>query len=149
MASRAPAQRDWSGAPIEAIIDRELGANPEIRSGNSAYATMLAEYRAGSCGEKFLQAILDHAVGQHRANGRPNTQFVTFSDGSANFLFDTTDDRSVLVWGVSQTVAAGTRDNAYHAGYPRAGDGLDKGLPGATPRAGARAAPIISGRPPG
>ncbi len=125
MATQAP--QGWSGVPIEAIIDRELGSNPEIRSGLSAYAAAMDAFRASGDGTAFITAVLDHAATQHRGQGHQSARFVTFSDGSANFLFDMTEDRAVVVWGVSQATAAGTRDNAYHAGYPRAGDGLDKG----------------------
>ena len=118
---------DWSGVPIEAIIDRELGRNPEIRSGMSAYSGMLQQFQASGDGAGLLNAILDHAAAHYRASGVNDARLVTFNDGSANFLFDTLRERTVLVWGLSRTVAPGTRDNAYHAGFPRAGDNLDKG----------------------
>lgn len=119
--------RDWSGISIEALIDREFGLNPELKNGFSAYADMYAEFQGSGDGLRFLQRLLDYAGAQYRAAGQAQAQLSTFSDGSANFLFDHVRDRVVFVWGVSQTVAANTRDNAYHSGYPTAGDGLDKG----------------------
>lgn len=127
MARRTSEPRDWSGVSIEAIIDRELGRNPELRTGLAAYARMLKDFEQTGDAEKLLTAILDNAARQYRQAGVPNADFVTFNDGGANFLFDLSLERSVLVWGVSQTVPARSRDDAYHAGYPRAGDGLDKG----------------------
>jgi hypothetical protein len=121
------APRAWSGVPIESIIDRELGRNAELRDGLSAYAHLLDDFHASGDGERLLNGILDHAAWQYRRNGQPNASFVTFDDGSANFLFDLVRERTVLVWGRSRTTATGSRDNAYHAGYPRAGDDLDKG----------------------
>jgi hypothetical protein len=126
MARQSPASRDWSGVAIEAIVDRELGRNPELRSGYAAYAHMLQDFQSTGNGQRLLTGILDNAARQYRKSGVPDADFVTFSDGSANFLFDLSCERTVLVWGASQT-ASGSRDNAYHAGYPRAGQGLDKG----------------------
>ena len=117
----------WKNLPIETIIDRELGRNPEIRSGLSAYAGMLAEYRRDGDGARLLDALLDGAAHAYRAAGVQDAELLVFDDGAANFLFDAVRDRTVLVWGVSQATAPGTRDNAYHAGFPAAGDGLDKG----------------------
>ena len=127
MAMRSSASRDWSSVAIETIIDRELGRNPELRTGQAAYATMLRDYQTTGDGERLLTGILDNAARQYRKSGVPDANFVTFNDGSADFLFDLSRERTVLVWGVSQTTPAGSRDDAYHAGYPRAGDGLDKG----------------------
>jgi hypothetical protein len=127
MARQSAASHEWSTAPIEAIIDRELGSNPELQSGLAAYATILKEYRSTGNGSRLLKGILDNAARQYRKSGVPDAQLVTFNDGAADFLFDLTLERTVVVWGVSRTVAANTRDNAYHGGYPRAGDGLDKG----------------------
>jgi hypothetical protein len=127
MARQAAAPRDWSGVPIDAIIDRELGQNPELRSGYAAYADMLQDFQSTGDAERLLNGVLDHAARQYRKNGVPNAELVTFNDGGADFLYDRSCERTVLVWGVSRAVAPGSRDNAYHAGYPRAGDGLDKG----------------------
>lgn len=127
MAPQATASRDWSGVPIAHIIDRELGRNPELRSGYAAYAALLQEFRSTGDWPRLFEGILDNAARQYRKGGVPNPEFVTFDDGGANFLFDLKHERSVLVWGVSRAVPAGTRDNLYHSGYPRAGAGLDKG----------------------
>jgi hypothetical protein len=113
--------------PIETIIDREFGLNPEIKNGASAYADMYAEWVKTGDGQRFLERLLDHAGAAYRAAGQPKAQLFTFSDGAANFLFDMVRERVVFVWGVSQTVAPNTRDNAYHAGFPAAGKNLDKG----------------------
>lgn len=127
MARRRKDKLDWSGIPIEAIIDREFGRNPELKSGMSAYADMLAEWEESGDGERFLERLLDHAGAGYRKAGNSRAELYTFSDGAANFLFDMVRERVVLVWGVSKTVAPNTRDNAYHAGYPTAGKNLDKG----------------------
>ncbi len=118
---------DWSGISIEAIIDREFGINPEIRSGMSAYADMYQEYCTGGDGVRFLDRLLDHVAAQYRSAGQSNAEIMVFSDGAANFLYDGARDRVLLVWGVSATVAPNTRDNSYHAGYPSAGKNTDKG----------------------
>ena len=127
MAGRLSEPGEWSGAEVEGIIDRELGRNPEIRSGHSVYTVMLRHFQSTGDGKRLRAGILDHAARQYRKNGVPRAELITFNDGGADFLFDLLFERTVLVWGVSQTVAAGSRDNAYHAGYPRAGEGLDKG----------------------
>lgn len=118
--------RDWSGAGIAPIIDRELGRNPEIRSGTAAYAHMLGAWQRTGDGVRLLDRILSYAARRYREAGAPRAALVTFNDGAADFLFDPERERVVLVWGTSR-VAAAARDSAYHAGYPRAGDGLDKG----------------------
>lgn len=117
----------WSGVPIETIIDRELGRNAELKDGMSAYVSMFAAWQQHGDGGRLLTALLDHAAAAYAAAGQPQAQFCTFGDGAADFLFDSVRDRVVLVWGVSRSVAPNTRDNAYHAGYPTAGAGHDKG----------------------
>ncbi|WP_137177758.1 hypothetical protein [Roseomonas sp. AR75] len=118
---------DWSGQPIERIIDRELGRNPELRSGMAAYAALLTDFGATGNDAPLLEGILDHAATQYRKAGVPDAQLVILDDGAVDLLFDLTRERTVIVWGRSRSVAPNTRDSAYHAGYPRAGDGLDKG----------------------
>lgn len=118
---------DWSGVPIEAIIDRELGRNPELKSGFSAYASMLAEFQSSGDDVRFAQRLIDHADAAYRRAGQPRAELYIVNDDGVNYLFDMVRERVVLVWGVSRAVAPGTRDNAYHAGYPTAGAGLDKG----------------------
>jgi hypothetical protein len=118
---------DWSGVPIEAIIDREFGRNSELKSGMSAYADMLAEWERSGNSQHFLERVLDHAGASYREAGQSRAELYTFSDGAANFLFDMVRERVVLVWGASRTVAPNTRDNAYHAGFPSAGKDTDKG----------------------
>ncbi|MBA2920557.1 hypothetical protein GON01_02485 [Sphingomonas sp. MAH-20] len=124
-----PAQpkRDWSSVPIEAIIDREFGLSPELKSGASAYADMLGEWRQSGDDVQFLERLLDHAGACYRNSGQPQAHLYTFSDGAVNYLYDMVLDRVVLVWGVSRTVAPNSRDDAYHAGYPSAGKDTDKG----------------------
>ncbi len=127
MAGRVSASPQWSGVPIEAIIDRELGCNLELRSGYAAYGFMLWPFQATGDVRRLLVGILNYAGRQYRNGGVPNAELVRLHDGRANFLFDLHLERTVLVWGISQSVAAGSRDNTYHAGFPRAGDGFDKG----------------------
>lgn len=123
-----PKQQDiWSGVPIEAIIDRELGCNVELKSGVSAYASMFAVWKQDKDGGRFLGALLDHAAAAYRSAGQPRAELYTFGDGAVDFLFDMVRERAVLVWGVSRSAAPNSRDQAYHAGYPAAGKDLDKG----------------------
>jgi len=117
----------WSGASIEQIIDRELGRNAELRSGASAYASMLDHFRRTGNGLRFLRSILNLASREYRESGARDAELLTFGDGGAEFLYDLTRTRVVMVWGVSRSVAPNTRDDAYHAGYPTAGANLDKG----------------------
>jgi len=125
--AQSSASRASSNTPLETIVDQELGRNPELRSGMAAYAAMLKEYGITGDSGRLLTGILDNAARQYRKNGVPDAQLVTFNDGAADFLFDLTLERAVVVWGVSRKIAPNTRDTSYHAGYPRAGDGLDKG----------------------
>jgi hypothetical protein len=118
--------RHWTGT-IETIIDRELGTNPELRSGMAAYADMLAGFQQSGDAHALLHGILDHAAMEYIKAGVPDAQLVTFNDGAADMLFDGRHERTVLVWGTSVSTAPNSRDSAYHAGYPRAGDDLDKG----------------------
>lgn len=127
MAGQMSASQDRSGVAIEGIIDRELGCNTELRSGHAAYAALLQEFQSTGDRKRLVKGVLDNAALQYRKSGIANAELVTFNDGAADFLFDLLCERAVLVWGVSQSVAAGSRDDAYHGGYPRAGDGLDKG----------------------
>ena len=118
----------WSGGlSADQLIDRELGRNPELRSGVSAYSELLRTYQKSRDKQQLSLGILDQAAREYRKGGVPQAELVTFSDGAVDFLFDLTCERTVLVWGVSRTVAANSRDDAYHAGFPRAGKGLDKG----------------------
>ncbi len=127
MSPKPEVARGWSGRSIESIIDRELALNDEIRTGHAAYAEMLFRFRRSRNGVQLLRSILNLAASEYRARGAARAMLTTFDDGAANFLFDLDRDRVVLVWGVSAKVAPNSRDNAYHAGFPRAGDSDDKG----------------------
>jgi hypothetical protein len=118
---------EWSGSSIDTIIDRELGRNHEIRSGFAAYADLLDEYRRTGNRLRLLSRLLDQAAFAYRQAGQADAVLLRFNDGGASFLFDTVRERAVLVWGLSQTTAPNSRDDDYHRGFPRAGDGLDKG----------------------
>ena len=119
--------RDWSSIAVEQVIDREFDRNPELRTGAAAYAGMLQHFQRTGDAKGLLDGILEHAARQYRKVVEGYPELVVFDDGAANFLFDLSADRTVLVWGVSRSVASNSRDDSYHAGYPRAGDGLDKG----------------------
>ena len=58
--------RDWSSIPIERLIDREFGRNPELRRGTSAYARLLQKFQRAGDAKKLLQGILDHAARRYR-----------------------------------------------------------------------------------
>ncbi|GGH20311.1 hypothetical protein GCM10007036_23800 [Alsobacter metallidurans] len=116
-----------SGLSIEAAIDAELKHNPAVRDGLSAYAGLASGFRLKKDAVALLAGVLSHAAATYRAAGNRDADLVTFDDGAANFLFDVKQGRTVLCWGVTVSVGANTRDDAYHGGFPRAGDGLDKG----------------------
>ena len=88
MASLAKSKPDWTGVPIESIIDRELGRNPDLRSGLSAYAAMIAAFQSSGDGEQLLNDILDHAAQQYRGSHDHDAELLTFGDGACNYLFD-------------------------------------------------------------
>ena len=117
----------WSGIPIDTLIDREFGRNPEIRNGISAYAGMLADWEQTGDGAALLDALLDLAAANYRKAGQQDAKFYVFSDGAANFLLDIVRERVVLVWGEGRPAAPNSRDNAYHSGFPAAGADHDKG----------------------
>jgi hypothetical protein len=109
------------------LIDDELRTNAGIRSGLSAYATLAKRLSQTGDVARLLWGVLDHAAAAYRRGGNDGSDLVTLDDGAASFLFDITHGRTVLCWGVTKAVAANSRDDAYHAGFPRAGKGLDKG----------------------
>lgn len=119
--------RNFSDIPIEQLIAREFGLNPELRNGTSAYAALLREFHETGDTAALLDGIIDHAAKQYRRGSAGFPGLVVFNDGAADFLFDLSTDRTVLVWGTSRHVAANSRDKKYHDQFPRAGDGLDKG----------------------
>ena len=131
MPGKPGGSQSWSGGLSDAqLIDRELGRNPELRSGVSAYSELLRAYQKSGDKRQLSVGILDHAARQYRKGGVPRAKFVTFNDGAADFLFDLTHERTILVWGLSRTVAPGTRDKKYHAGFSAAGkkgEQLEKG----------------------
>ncbi len=122
-----PARVSWSGPTIEGVIDRELGLNPELRRGTAAYVALIQAYQGGGDLAALREGVFEHAAQLYRSANGNRAALVTFNDGAADFLFDRLVERTVLVWGISRTVPANTRDDAYHAGYPTAGRDLDKG----------------------
>ena len=99
MAGQLSEPREWSGPDVQRIIDRELGRNPELRSGYAAYAAMLQHFQYTGDGKRLRAGILDNAARQYRRNGVPRAELFTFNDGGADFLFDLLFQRTVLVWG--------------------------------------------------
>ncbi|HEY0420770.1 MAG TPA: hypothetical protein VGC80_14735 [Acetobacteraceae bacterium] len=99
----------------------------------SAYAAILREYEAASkAGEKnahedFVQSVIDLAADLHRQSSSRDDELLTFSDGANDCLFDATNSRTVMMYGESKSTPKNSRDESYHKGYPRAGDGYDKG----------------------
>jgi hypothetical protein len=70
----------------------------------------------------------EHRFGRlYRQSASRNTELLMFSDGANDCLFDATNERTVLMYGRSKTTPPNSRDTPYHQGYPRAGDGYDKG----------------------
>lgn len=114
-------------------IDRELASSTVVKSGMSAYATILraheclANRNRTAADRQLEEAVVDLAARLHRRTSGRDTELLMFSDGANDCLFDATNERTVLMYGRSKTTAVNSRDNAYHHGYPRAGDGYDKG----------------------
>jgi hypothetical protein len=114
-------------------IDQELSSSTVVRSGMSAYATILKRYerlakRDRTPADRQLEeAIVDLAARLYRQSASRNTELLMFSDGANDCLFDVTNERTVLMYGRSKTTPPNSRDTPYHQGYPRAGDGYDKG----------------------
>lgn len=113
-------------------IDTALVSNPAISCGLPPYASLLEQYkREGGNPDKAAQILIRGMVRLAgstyitQTGGSP--EVLEFSDGANQCLFDYTNERTVLMWGRSRRVAPNTRDNSYHGGYPRAGDGYDKG----------------------
>ena len=114
-------------------IDQELSSSTVVRSGMSAYATMLKRYERlakrdrAAADRQLEEAIVDLAARLYRQSSSQNSELLMFSDGANDCLFDATNERTVLMYGRSKTTPPNSRDTPYHQGYPRAGDGYDKG----------------------
>ena len=114
-------------------IDHELSSSTMVRSGMSAYATILRSYERlakrdrAAADRQLEEAIVDLAARLYRQSSSRNTELLMFSDGANDCLFDATNERTVLMYGRSKTTPPNSRDTPYHQGYPRAGDGYDKG----------------------
>jgi hypothetical protein len=114
-------------------IDQQLAASPVVRSGMSAYAEIAQGYdKTGKTDQakairELTEAVVGLASRLHWQSSGRKTELLMFSDGANDCLFDATNDRTVLMYGLSKTTPPNSRDNSYHQGYPRAGDNLDKG----------------------
>lgn len=114
-------------------IDAELEASIMVRSGISAYAHIESEYEKlaktsrANADAWVVDAVVNLAAGLYRQTSGLDTELLTFNDGANDCLFDATNERTVLMYGRSRRTAPNSRDSAYHRGYPRAGDGYDKG----------------------
>ena len=114
-------------------IDKELSSSTVVRSGMSAYATIMKRYQRlanrdrAAADRQLEEAIVDLAARQYRQSSSRNTELLMFSDGANDCLFDATNERTVLMYGRSKTTPPNSRDTPYHQGYPRAGDDYDKG----------------------
>ena len=110
-----------------------LIADRTVRSGMSAYATILDQYERrakrdrAAANRQLEQAVVDLAARLHWQSSGPDTELLMFSDGANDCLFDATNERTVLMYGRSKAIPPNSRDTPYHQGYPRAGDGYDKG----------------------
>ena len=131
---------------IFGLIDEGIAAGT-IRSGTSAYARMLDEYRTARTRDpsgaqaRLEDALIDQTVRHYRATYGGATEVVLFHDvGSHYTLFDIATSRTLLVFGFSVTSGV-KRDDSYHAGYPSAGDGYDKGHMWAHAQGGAEGGP--------
>ena len=114
-------------------IDQELSSSTVLRSGMSAYAAILRSYERlakrdrAAADRQLEEAIVDLAARLYRQSSSRNSELLMFSDGANDCLFDATNERTVPMYGRSKTTPPNSRDTPYHQGYPRAGDGYDKG----------------------
>ena len=134
--ARNPRHWEASQAMSNSVIDRidhELSSSTMVRSGMSAYATILRSYERlakrdrAAADRQLEEAIVDLAARLYLQSSSRNTELLMFSDGANDCLFDATNERTVLMYGRSKTTPPNSRDTPYHQGYPRAGDGYDKG----------------------
>ena len=123
----ASAKRDFRNQPLLALIDRELGTNTELKDGCSAYVSIIDAWRRSKDDGALVEDMIDFAAWRYRQAGNAQAGLFEFDDGSTDFLFDMGHERVVAAWARSRSVAANSRDNAYHAGFPSAGAGHDKG----------------------
>lgn len=114
-------------------IDTALATNPSLRSGLPAYAGLIAAFETDAArdpaqaAETLTDQMVALAAETYRGSTQGATELLRFFDGANMCLFDLAHQRTVMMWGISRTVAPNSRDTGYHAGYPRAGDGYDKG----------------------
>ena len=114
-------------------IDQELSSSTVLRSGMSAYAAILRSYERlakrdrAAADRQLEEAIVDLAARLYRQSSSRNSELLMFSDGANDCLFDATNERTVPMYGRAKTTPPNSRDTPYHQGYPRAGDGYDKG----------------------
>src|SRR4051812_35193930 len=113
-------------------IDVALGSNKNLRSGLSAYATLIDSYARrmkedpGAAQTAFVEAFIDLAAQDYQRSLGRKTELLLFSDGASQSLYDFTHERTVLMFGTSRTMPPNSRDKKYHAGFPPAGNGYDR-----------------------
>jgi hypothetical protein len=108
-------------------------AHGDLGNGMSAYANLLDRFemerrRDPAAARANLQGEFVGLTARRyrRATGR-NVELFLFTDGANQCLFDTTNERTVLMFGITVAVPPNSRDNSYHRGFPTAGPGDDKG----------------------
>ncbi|MBS0641256.1 MAG: hypothetical protein JSS43_15385 [Proteobacteria bacterium] len=135
---------------IFARIDNALVFNPAVRSGLSAYAALIDRFEKDAGGNltkatySLIRGMVRLAGSTYVAQTGGSPELLTFSDGANECLFDYTNERTVIMWGRSRAVPPNSRDNSYHSGYPRAGDGTTRVTRCRMLRAGWRAARTTS-----
>ncbi len=119
--------------PIIERLDAVLASDDDLQDGISAYAKLLDRFEkgartdAGAAKADLLRDFVGLTVRRYRrATGR-NVELFLFSDGANQCLFDGTNERTVLMFGITRTVPPNSRDNSYHNAFPRAGAGDDRG----------------------
>ncbi|MHA7061405.1 hypothetical protein [Azospirillum argentinense] len=118
---------------LASLIDNTLAGDTIDRSGMAAYASILDRYEKTqkkdkvAAEHKLIDTMIRLAMKMHCRSLGKEVDFLVFSDGANECLFDADNQLTVMMFGKTREIAANTRDNAYHNGYPRAGDGLDKG----------------------
>jgi hypothetical protein len=119
--------------PLIARLDAALASSDDLRDGISAYAKLLDRFETESrtkpaTARANLQGdFVDLTACRYRRAASRNVELFLFSDGANQCLFDATNERTVLMFGITRAIAPNTRDSSYHRGYPTAGSGDDKG----------------------
>jgi hypothetical protein len=119
--------------PMIARIDAALKSDDGLQEGISAYAALLDRFERDartdpvSARTNLQGDFIGLTARRYRRAAGRDVELYLFSDGANQCLFDTTNERTVLMFGTTRTVVPNSRDTNYHRGFPIAGAGYDKG----------------------